>query len=134
MRAKPTSLLVASLLAPFLFAACRRVAAEPPIAERDRVVRLAELEIDPAQLERYKAALRAEIEASLRLEPGVLALYAVAVKDHAAQVRLFEMYASAAAYQAHLQTPHFRRYKTETASMVRSLRLLETAPIMLGAK
>ena len=45
-------------------------------------MRLAELEIDPAQLDSYKAALKEEIEASIRLEPGVLTLFAVSVKDH----------------------------------------------------
>lgn len=43
-------------------------------------VRIAELEIDPAQVDAYKAALKEEIEASIRLEPGVLSLHAVAVK------------------------------------------------------
>ncbi len=56
-----------------------------------RVVRLSELEIDPAQLERYTAALREEIETSIRVEPGVLSLYAVSVKGHPTQIRLFEM-------------------------------------------
>jgi quinol monooxygenase YgiN len=100
----------------------------------NRIVRLAELQIDPGQLDEYKAALREEIEASIRLEPGVLALYAVAVKGDPAQIRIFEMYADAAAYEAHLQTPHFKRYKTGTQGMVKSLVLVETEPILLGAK
>lgn len=106
------------------------------IAQDDsgKVVRLAELEIDPDQLESYKAALKEEIEASIRVEPGVLTLYAVSVRDHPTQIRLFEMYASPAAYQAHLQTPHFKQYKIATQGMVKSLRLLETDPILLGAK
>ena len=49
-------------------------------ARPDRLVPIAELEIDPGQLEAYKSALREEIEASIRIEPGVLTLYAVAVK------------------------------------------------------
>ena len=102
--------------------------------DRERVVRLAELEIVPAQLESYKAALREEIEASIRLEPGVLKLYAVALKDHPAQIRLFEVYASAEAYRSHLETPHFKRYKSETKGMVRSLRLVQTEPVLLGSK
>ena len=100
----------------------------------DRLVRIAELEIDPAQLEAYKTALREEIEASIRIEPGVLALYAVAVKNQPNQVRLFEVYADTAAYQAHLQSAHFLKYKSQTALMVRSLKLIETEPVLLGAK
>lgn len=102
--------------------------------EGSRIVRLAELEIDPAQINQYKAALREEIAASIRLEPGVLTLYAVSVKDHPEQVRLFEMYANQAAYESHLQTPHFKKYKAETQGMVRFLNMLETEPILLGRK
>jgi quinol monooxygenase YgiN len=98
------------------------------------IVRLAELQIDPSQLEKYKAALREEIEMSIRLEPGVITLYAVSVKGDPAQIRIFEMYADAAAYEAHLQTPHFKKYKTSTQGMVKSLVLVETDPILLGAK
>ena len=50
-------------------------------------MRLAELEIDPAQLDPYKAALKEEIATSIRVEPGVLTLYAVSVKDHPTQIR-----------------------------------------------
>jgi hypothetical protein len=35
------------------------------------MVRLAKLVIDPTKLEAYKAALKEEIEASIRLEPPV---------------------------------------------------------------
>jgi quinol monooxygenase YgiN len=92
------------------------------------------LEIDPDQLPAYTAALKEEIETSMRVEPGVLTLYAVAIKDHPNQVRLFECYRDMAAYQAHLQTPHFKKYKTGTQSMVKSLILIDTEPIVLGSK
>jgi quinol monooxygenase YgiN len=98
------------------------------------LVRIAELEIDPAQLDAYKALLKEEIEASIRLEPGVLTLYAVSVKGHPNQVRILETYADQTAYEAHLQTPHFKKYKAETQDMVKSLKLIETDPILLGAK
>lgn len=98
------------------------------------IVRMAELEIDPAQLDRYKAILCKEIEASVRLEPGVLMLNAVSVKASPAQIRILEVYADQAAYEAHLRSPHFLEYKTGSAGMVRSLKLIETAPIMLRGK
>jgi quinol monooxygenase YgiN len=98
------------------------------------IVRLAELEIDPSQLERYKTALREEIGTSIQVEPGVLTLYAVSVKGHPESIRLFEMYANATAYQSHIDSPHFKRYKSETAGMVKSLKLLETEPILLESK
>ena len=101
---------------------------------QDPYVRVAEIEIDPAQIEAYKAAVKEEIEASVRGEPGVVALYAVSAKDNPAHVRVLEIYADEDAYKAHLETPHFKKYKAATQDMVRHLKLMETVPIMLGAK
>jgi quinol monooxygenase YgiN len=97
-------------------------------------VRVADIEIDPSRVEAYTAFVREEIEASVRVEPGVLALYAVSDKDNPAHIMVFEIYADANAYKAHLETPHFKKYKTATTDLVRSLKLFETAPIMLGSK
>ncbi len=46
-------------------------------------------------------------------------------QDHPKQVRILEIYASRAAYEAHLQTPHFQHYKTATLGMVKSLKLVD---------
>ena len=96
------------------------------------LVRIAELEIDPERLDDYLAMLAAEIRASVAEEPGVIMLHAVAIRDRPASIRLFEVYANEAAYQAHLTSPHFVNYKIGTADMVRSLRLIETRPIVLA--
>jgi quinol monooxygenase YgiN len=98
------------------------------------IVRIAELEIDPQYLREYTALLSEEIEASIALEPGVLMLHAVSIKESGETIRILEAYADQAAYQSHLSTPHFLKYKTLTANMVRSLALLETDPICLSTK
>ncbi len=98
------------------------------------LVRIAELEIDGAQVAAYEAALKEEIATSMRVEPGVLTLYAVSVKGQPNQIRIFETYKDQAAYEAHLQTAHFKKYKTETQGMVKALKLIETEPILLGTK
>ena len=97
-------------------------------------VRIAEIEVDPAQLESYQRAVAEEIEDSIRLEAGVLTLYAVADKDHPVHIRIFEIYANMDAYKAHLETPHFKKYKLTVEPMVKSLKLVDTVPIKLGAK
>ena len=98
------------------------------------VVRIAELEIDPAQLESYKAAVRQEMEDAVRLEPGVLAIYCVAEKDKPTSLRFFEVYAGEEAYRSHLESPHFLKYVALTKPMIRSRRLIETVPVQLSAK
>ncbi|WP_234683932.1 putative quinol monooxygenase [Bradyrhizobium monzae] len=97
-------------------------------------VRVAEIEIDPSQVEPYGAAVKEQIEAAVRLEPGVLALYAVADAQNPAHVFVFEIYADVDAYKAHIETPHFKAYKAITQDMVKSLKLRDTVPILLGAK
>ena len=124
-------LICVSLLAGCLFWACKSAADE---SVQELVVRIAELEIDPSQLEAYKAALKKEIATSTRIEPGVVTLSAVAIKSHPTQIRIFETYRNEAAYQAHLQTPHFKKYKSQTQEMVKSLKLIEADPIVLGPK
>ena len=100
----------------------------------DTYTRVAEIEVDPEQIEAYQAALTQEIEAAVRMESGVLSLMAVRAKDDPARILVFEVYADEAAYAAHLETPHFAKYKTATKAMVRSLKLTETVPIKLGMK
>ncbi|QOZ56204.1 putative quinol monooxygenase [Bradyrhizobium sp. CCBAU 53338] len=97
-------------------------------------VRVAEIEIDPLQVEPYTAAVKQQIEAAVRLEPGVLALYAVADQQNPAHVFVFEIYADVDAYKAHIETAHFKTYKAITQDMVKSLKLRDTVPILLGAK
>jgi quinol monooxygenase YgiN len=105
------------------------------MAEPDaRMVRIAEIEIDPDQLAAYNALLSEEIAASIEREPGVLMLHAVSEKAAPHRIRILEVYASVAAYQAHIQTPHFLKYKTGTAEMVTALRLIEVDPILLATK
>ena len=102
--------------------------------EKGQMVRLAKLVIDSIQLEKYKAALKEEIETSVRLEPGVLTLYAVSEKDSPTRITILEIYADTTAYKAHLQTPHFIKYKTLTKDMVKSLELVGTVPLVPGMK
>lgn len=98
------------------------------------VVRLAKLEIDSAQLKSYNALLKEGIETAMRVEPGVLTLYAVAERDKPTHITILEIYASPDAYKKHIQTPHFLKYKNETKEMVKSLELIETVPLIPGLK
>lgn len=97
-------------------------------------MRLARLKIAPAHLEAYRAAAREVGEISLREEPGVLTMYAVAEyavaeKDRPTEITILEIYADAAAYEAHLRSGHFQKYKAGTKDMIESLELIDTRPL-----
>ena len=102
--------------------------------EKKQIVRLAKLVIDSAQLESYNALLKEGIETAVKVEPGVLTLYAVAEKNNPTHITILEIYADADAYKSHVQTPHFLKYKTSTKDMVKSLELVETVPLIPGMK
>lgn len=100
----------------------------------EQYVQVAEIEIDPAHLDAYRVAVQEQIDAAIRKEPGVLVLYAVSDKDNPAHIRVFEVYRDKNAYAAHLEADHFKKYKAMTEKMVKSLKLVQTVPIMLGAQ
>ena len=51
-------------------------------------------------------------------------------KTDPCKVYILEVYADAEAYQAHLKTAHFKKYKNGTSSMVKSLKLIDTNPLI----
>jgi quinol monooxygenase YgiN len=107
---------------------------KPDISSPRPHVRIAKIEVEPSQLDDYKTAVTEEIEASIRAEPGVLAIFCVALKDAPNQLRFLEIYADEGAYLRHRETLHFRKYLEVTKPMIRSLKLFEAEPIMLGTR
>ena len=97
--------------------------------QKDMLVRISEIEIVPAYLDEYKAILKEEAAASVKLEPGVIAIFPMFEKENPTHVRILEIYASREAYESHLKTPHFQKYKTTTLKMVRSLKLVDMEAI-----
>ena len=69
------------------------------------MVRMAEIEIDSAYLEEYKAILKEEAAASVKLEPGVISIFPMYEEENPSQITILEIYASQAAYEQHLKTP-----------------------------
>lgn len=131
MKTKEISAPLRGLLRLFTVGLLALVGSGNAVAQTNKqLVRLAKLEIYSAQLENYRAALKEGIETALRVEPGVLTLYAVAEKANPTHITILEIYASEAAYQSHLKTPHFLKYKTGTQKMVKSLDLVETEPLL----
>src|SRR6478736_1608989 len=87
--------------------------------ENKQIVRLAKLVIDSIQLETYNGFLKEGIETALKVEPGVLTLYAVAEKNRPTHITILEIYANEDAYKKHIQTLHFLKYKNGTKDMVK---------------
>lgn len=101
---------------------------------KNQMVRIAKIIVDPVQLEAYNGFLKEEIEESVRLEPGVLTLYAVSERARPNHITILEIYADSAAYKSHIQTKQFLKYKNGTKDMVKSLELVDSVPLLPGMK
>lgn len=97
--------------------------------EADGIVRLSKIEVYPEHLEEYMKYTAEVGEVSLRTEPGVLTMYAVSEKDNPCHVTILETYANREAYEKHIASPHFRKYKEGTLHMVKSLTLSDQTPV-----
>lgn len=97
--------------------------------EADGIVRLSKIEVYPEHIEEYMKYAAEVGEVSLRTEPGVLTMYAVSEKDNPCHVTILETYANREAYEKHIASPHFRKYKEGTLHMVKSLTLSDQTPV-----
>ena len=83
----------------------------------------------PEFLEEYMAFAKEVGETSVKVEPGVLTLFSMQTKEDPCKIYILEIYADQEAYQSHIQTTHFKKYKEGTAKMVRSLKLIDVNPL-----
>ncbi len=91
-----------------------------------RMYRIAKIKVDAKQLAFYTALLQKQMTTAIKLEPGVLSYTAVADKKDATSITILEVYASNEAYQSHILTPHFKKYKDAVKDMVLALELIDT--------
>lgn len=95
----------------------------------DGIVRLSKIEVYPQYLDEYMKYATEVGEISLRTESGVLTMYAVGEKENPCKVTILETYASHAAYEKHIASEHFQKYKQGTLHMVKSLVLSDQTPL-----
>ena len=95
----------------------------------DGIVRLSKIEVWPQFLDEYMKYAMEVGEISLRTEPGVLTMYAVGEKENPCQITILETYASREAYDKHIASAHFQKYKQGTLHMVKSLELTDQTPL-----
>ena len=100
-----------------------------PIKHETMIVRLAEIEVYPEHLQEYLKFANEVDRLSVEREPGVLCLFPMQSAEDSTQIRILEIYASEEAYQSHIKTEHFQKYKQGTLHMVKSLKLPTMQPL-----
>ena len=99
------------------------------IATVNMIVRIAEIEVYPQYMKEYLAFANEVDRLSIEREPGVICLYPMQSAEDSCQIRILEIYASDEAYQQHLKTDHFQKYKQGTLHMVKDLKLPTMKPL-----
>lgn len=102
--------------------------------EKKQMVRIAKIKVNPSHLDAYNKALKEQMNTAIQLEPGVLTYYAVADKKTPTSITILEIYADTIAYQSHIETVHFKKYKTIVKDMVTSLELVDVDLIAAAVK
>lgn len=95
----------------------------------DGIVRLSKIEVAPEYLEDYMKFAAEVGEVSLRTEPGVLTMYTLSEKENPCKITILETYASKEAYDSHIASEHFQKYKKGTLHMVKALTLSDQIPL-----
>lgn len=95
----------------------------------DGIVRLSKIEVYPQYLDEYMKYATEVGEVSLRTEPGVLTMYAISEKENPCRITILETYTSREAYEKHIASDHFQKYKQGTLHMVKSLVLSDQTPL-----
>ncbi len=90
-----------------------------------RIVRLSIVTVAPNRLEEYMKFAAECGKTSMREEPGVLMMYSMQDNLQPNRISILEIYADRAAYERHIKTAHFQKYKQGTLSMVQKLELLD---------
>lgn len=117
-----------------LLGKCRNIGQQPGMCAKlpmasDGIVRLSKVEVRPEYLEAYMEYATEVGEVSLRTEPGVLTMYAVSEKENPCSITILETYASKEAYDRHIASEHFQKYKQGTLHMVKELTLTDQTPL-----
>ena len=95
----------------------------------DGIVRLSKVEVYPEYPDEYMKYATEVGESCRRTEPGVVTMYAVSEKENPRRITILETYASREAYESHVASEHFQKYKQGTLHMVKTLVLSDQTPL-----
>ena len=127
MKQKLILMLLFALVLSTVTAVAQEVAT--PVNYKAMIVRLTEIEVYPEHLEEYLKFAGEVDRLSVEREPGVICLFPMQSAEDSTQIRILEIYASEEAYQSHIKSEHFQKYKQGTLHMVKSLKLPNMQPL-----
>ena len=105
------------------------------IIQNEKIINnLVIVDVKPEFKQVFKNIVIPEMIESLRVEEGVLAMYATIDTNNNNRWYFYEIYASEAAYLKHRETMHFKTYIAESAKMTTWKEYISVVPIFLKNK
>lgn len=102
--------------------------AKEPIQDNNNgmIVRISEIEVYQEYFDEYLNHAAEVAQISVEKEKDVISIYPMQLIKHDTQIRILEIYRNQKAYENHIASPHFKKYKEETLHMVKHLDLIDT--------
>jgi (4S)-4-hydroxy-5-phosphonooxypentane-2,3-dione isomerase len=97
-------------------------------------INAADIDIVPGQIEIYLAALKENGAAAVQSEPGCREFNITVSQKDPNHVFVFEVYDSAAAFDAHLNTDHFKKYAATAKNIVAKREAHPLSPVAINVK
>lgn len=104
------------------------------VQDKAMINNLVIVDVKPAFNQAFRDVVIPEMVQSLKVEEGVIAMYAATEKSNPTRWYFYEIYASEDAYQAHRKTPHFQEYLAKTSEMTSYKEAIPIAPGLLMNK
>lgn len=93
------------------------------------IIRICEIEIYPECIDEYLIYAKEVALESIKKESDVISIYPMlSIKDNN-EIRILEIYKNEKAYQKHIESPHFKKYKESTIYMVKRINIVDNYQI-----
>lgn len=96
----------------------------------ESIVRISRITVNPDYLPDYIAMVAECGRESMSTEPGVIMMYSMQDQINPEQITILEIYRDQRSYDSHINSPHFRKYKSGTLKMINKLELLDQTPLV----
>ena len=115
------------ILITITFAGGTSVLAEESIKDNNNgmIVRISEIEVYPEYLDEYLNYAKEVAEKSMQNEKDVISIYPMSLIKNDTQIRILEIYRNLEAYENHIASIKFKKYKEKTLHMVKTLNLVD---------
>lgn len=96
----------------------------------ESIVRISRITVNPDYLPDYIAMVAECGRVSMSTEPGVIMMYSMQDQINPEEITILEIYRDQRSYDFHINSPHFRKYKSGTLKMINKLELLDQTPLV----